>query len=157
MVTAYQTACFPKPDENKFVIEVCVLGCVEIFPLRLVIWTHNTFEVTGRETEYGVSSKRQVSEMREDTLAGQSQGMNWVAFKFDRPPSFLLYLLASSVRLLNSSQVHVMPITEATGSCTLKGSPLLQINNTTITSTVHVLFIWPKVQFCNFFRRQELI
>jgi hypothetical protein len=72
-------------------------------------------------------------------------------------PLFLpLYLRAGSARPLNSSQVSVTAITEATGSCTLEASPLLQINGTT-TSTVHKLFIYSEAKYCNFLRKQGLI
>jgi hypothetical protein len=43
------------------------------------------------------------------------------------PLSF--YLFAGFGRSLDSSQVRVTAITEATGNCTLETSPLLQINN----------------------------
>jgi hypothetical protein len=39
-------------------------------------------------------------------------------------------------------------VTEATGNCTIKASPLLQINNT--TSTVHKLFIYSEAKYYNF-------
>jgi hypothetical protein len=73
----------------------------------------------------------------------------------NRPSSFLC-AYAGFGRSLNSSQVRFTAITEATGSCTLEATPLLQINNTTISIVLKV-FICPEVKLSNFLRKQGII
>jgi hypothetical protein len=68
---------------------------------------------------------------------------------------YRFYILAGSGRSLNSSQVRVTAITEATGRCTVEANPLPKINST--TSTLRKLFIYSKQNIATFFRRQGVI
>jgi hypothetical protein len=73
----------------------------------------------------------------------------WKSVRHLLPYTFLsLYLCAGFGRPLDSYQDRVTAITEATGNCTLKASPLLEINNT--TSNLHKLFIYSEAKYYNF-------
>jgi hypothetical protein len=55
-------------------------------------------------------------------------------------PFLCLYLCVDSGRPLNSSQARVTAVTEATGSCTLETSPMLQNNANFLSYYIVYLF-----------------
>lgn len=62
-----------------------------------------------------------------------------------------------SVKSLNSLQIRVMAVTKASGSFTLEASPLLQINDSTTTSTLQILFVYSKARLELPSRKQGVI
>jgi hypothetical protein len=84
-----------------------------------------------------------------------TSNQQWFSEHTRKLPSSLPADSTAYDRPFNPSQVGVTAVTEATGSCTLKVSPLLQIKDTTTVSTSSKLFIYSKAKLRNFLRTSK--